>query len=174
MDENINAGATPAVGGSNKTLYVVIAVIVLALVGWMLMRNKTNSEGVDIDRNADGSTTHSNEEGSATVGGTSLPSNWPSDVPAYAGAVITYSGTSNPSTGEAGAAVMFTTKDSTATVATFYKEQLVATGWTISAEANANGMTTLAATKDTRNFGMYIAPVTAGADTTVTIGISGE
>jgi len=154
-------------------LYVIVAIIVLALVGWLIMRGNTSDLPLP-DAQRGGAAAVSSQDGSVSVGpATTMPANWPSDVPTYAGASLQYSGTSNPSTGEAGSAIVFTTKDTADAILTFYKTQLVASGWKIEGEANVSGMTTLGATKDTRNLGMYIAPSTEGVDTTVTIGISG-
>lgn len=125
--------------------------------------------GVDMDRNLDGSTTYSNEEGSVTVGGNRLPDNWPSDAPTYANAAIQYSGSTNPQTGAPGSAVVFNTQDSLTAITDFYKRELAAKGWTISQTANVGGATVIAATKDSRTFGVYI--VDAGENRTVTVGI---
>src|SRR3989344_5333830 len=98
-------GSTPSTSGSNKMWYIIGGIVVLAIVGWLFMRGAGGfmgaATGFDVDRNADGSATYSNDEGSVTVGTTAtMPSNWPSDAPAnYAGAAIVYSGTSNPQTG---------------------------------------------------------------------------
>jgi hypothetical protein len=167
MDENTNA-ATATEGGS-KTMYVVIAVIVLVLIGWLIMRGGSD----EADTKTDDASPYVSENGTDALGVASIPSNWPDDVPTYAGADIQYSGTSNPATGKSGAAMVFATKDSADTVLAFYKEKLVANGWTIAAEANTNGMITLGATKDSRAFGMYIAPSGEGTETTVTVGVEG-
>jgi hypothetical protein len=157
-------------------MYIVGGLVALGILGWlgssMLGGGAMRAAGVDADRNMDGSTTYSNEEGSVTVGGASMPDNWPSDAPQnYAGAQIQYSGNSNPQTGTAGAAVSYTAQGSAAAVTDYYKQELQRNGWTIESTANMNGATVVAATKGDRSFGAYIVDtgngsvqVTAGLD----------
>ena len=166
----------PASGGSNKMLYIIGGVVVLALVGWFLMRGVGSvaelASGVDVNRSMDGSTTYTDSQGnSATVGSNSMPSNWPSDAPAnYAGASIQYSGTSNPQTGKMGSAVSYTVRASAKSVGDYYAGQLASAGWKIEGTANMGGATVVSATKDTRSFGAYIVG-TNGGMVTVTAGI---
>src|SRR3989344_5728600 len=170
-------GNTPSTSGSgNKMWYIIGGIVVLALIGWFLMRCAGSllgaASGVDVDRSLDGSTTYSNEEGIVTVGGgASMPANWPSDAPAnYAGGSIVYSGTSNPQTGQSGSAVSYTVRASASSVADYYKQQLTSAGWTIQGTANIAGATVVAATKDTRTMGVYITD-TADGNVTVVAGI---
>ena len=170
-------GNTPAASGSGNMRWYVIGGIALLLIGgWLLTGGAAKlmggAQGVDVDRNADGSTTYANDEGSVTVGtSASMPANWPSDAPAnYSGAVIVYSGTSNPQTGQEGSAVSYTVQASVQSVVDFYRSQLAAGGWTVNATANAGGATVISATKDTRTFGAYIVD-TGGGTVTVTAGI---
>lgn len=159
--------------GSNKMWYIIGGIVVLALLGWFLMRGASSlmgtASGVDVDQGPNGATTYSNEEGSVTVGsGASMPSNWPSDAPAnFAGASIVYSGTSNPQTGETGSAVSYTVNASASGVADYYKQQLTAEGWTIVSTGNMAGATVVAATKDTRTMGVYITDTGNGSVTVV-------
>lgn len=171
---------TPAVQSNKKVLYIVIGALAVLLLGALVvgafgrgtsLGSAYFAPGVDVDRNMDGSTTYSNGEATVTVGGNSMPENWPSDAPpAYDGAAISYSGTSNPQTGEAGAALVYTVKASAASVVEYYESRLKAEGWTITATANAGGMQVVTATKDTRTFGAYIGADGQG-NTSVTVGI---
>ncbi|MBI5457770.1 LPXTG cell wall anchor domain-containing protein [Candidatus Kaiserbacteria bacterium] len=165
-------GNTPSTSGSNKMWYIIGGIVILALVGWFLMRGVGSLTGVDVDQAGNGATTYSNEEGSVTVGsGASMPSNWPSDAPAnYAGASIVYSGTSNPQTGQSGSAVSYTVRASATSVADYYKQQLTSAGWTIESTANIAGAMVVAAKKDTRTMGVYITD-TADGNVTVVAGI---
>lgn len=173
MNETNPAPAAPA--RSKMLWYVGGAVLLLIVVGF-LMRGSgavpVRMEGVDVDRNLDGSTTYETEEGSVTVGaGASMPDNWPSDAPGnIAGASIQYSGTSNPQTGQAGSAVVYTVNASAQTVVDHYKKELLADGWTVQSTANIGGATVLAAQKDSRTFGVYIADAGNG-QVSVTVGI---
>lgn len=171
---------SPVVQSNKKVLYIVIGALVVLFVGLALVTGFGRgtgfgsayfTPGTDIDRNMDGSTTYSNDEGSVTVGGNEMPDNWPSDAPtAYEGAVISYSGSSNPQTGEAGAAAVYTVKASADSVVQYYESRLKAEGWTVTATANAGGMKVITATKDTRTFGAYIGSDGQG-NTSVTVGI---
>jgi hypothetical protein len=169
-------GNTPVVSGSSNTMmYIIGGVVVAGLVGFFAMRMiggaAMSAAGVDADRNMDGSTTYSNGEGSVTVGGASMPDNWPSDAPQnVAGAQIQYAGSSNPQTGEEGAAVSYTAQGSATAVADYYKRELQSKGWAMAGTANMNGATVVSATKDTRSFGAYILDNGNGS-VTVTAGL---
>lgn len=166
----------PSASGSKKMWYVIGGIIVLALVGWLLMRGAGlmmgAATGVNVEQNANGATTYSNNEGSVTVGGgASMPANWPSDAPAnYAGASIVYSGTSNPQTGQAGSAVTYTVKAAAASVADYYKGELAKNGWTIEGTANTTGTTIISAKKGSQTLGLSITD-TGDGSVSVTAGI---
>ena len=148
--------------GSNKTIwYIVGGLLILAVIGGGMSRGAgymgMRAAGVDVRPGMDGSATYKTNEGSVTVGGNKMPENWPSDAPAnFAGASITYSGSTNPQTGAAGSAVMYTVKASGDAVAAQYKAELEAKGWKVEQVANVAGATVMAAKKDTRTFGVYI------------------
>ena len=173
--------STPASGGgkSNTIWYVVGGVIILVLVAWFAIRGvgigamklAGAANGVDVQTGVNGAMTYTGTQGSVTVGGGTMPSNWPSDAPAnFAGASISYSGTSNPQTGKAGSAVVYTVSASAQTVVDYYKTELQKAGWTIAGTANAGAATVLSATKDKRGLGVYIADAGSGM-VSVTVGI---
>lgn len=170
-------GNTPSTSGSKKTWYIIGAIAIVLVLAWIGMRAVPSMmlarEGVRMDGAPGGATTYSDDKGNTvTVGGTSMPDNWPSDAPQnYAGASITYSGTSNPQTGKAGSAVVYSVGASVQDVIGYYKQQLDASGWTVVSSANMGQATVLSATKGTRSFGAYIVD---GGDrgVTVTVGIS--
>ncbi|MBI5644893.1 hypothetical protein HY970_02235 [Candidatus Kaiserbacteria bacterium] len=162
-------------GMSNKIWYVIGAIVAVLLIGWLATRGMSygaaRMAGANVDQHMDGSTTYSNGEGSVTVGGGSMPDNWPSDAPAnYAGASIQYSGNSNPQTGKSGAAVVYTARGSSTDVLNYYKSELASKGWKIEGTFNANGTTALSARKDTRVMAVYIVPGAEGM-VAVTAGI---
>lgn len=172
---------SPVAAASNKKwLYIIGGVIVLLLIGAAVtgafgrgsgLGAAYFAPGTDVDRNMDGSTTYSTDEGSVTVGSNTMPSNWPSDAPtAYTGATIVYSGSTNPTTGEAGSAVVYNVKASVTSVVEYYESRLKAEGWAITASAETAGMRVITATKDTRTFGAYIGADGQG-NTSVTAGI---
>lgn len=173
MDETTQVAAP-----SNKK-WIWIGLGILVLIGLALIGFRGSgigsayfAPGADVDRNLDGSTTYSNNDGSVTVGsGASMPANWPSDAPtAYSGATILYSGATNPTTGESGSAVAYTTSASVASVVEYYDARLKAEGWTIVSSAQAAGAHVISATKDTRAIGVYIMADGQGT-TSVTAGV---
>jgi hypothetical protein len=168
----------PGKGGSKKVMYVIIAIVVIIIV-WYFLRGSFGMiggvNGVNIGQNLDGSATYSNAGGTVTVGGNALPANWPSDVPTYANATIQYAGSSNPQTGEKGSAVVFMTSDSAQKVVDFYKQALASKGWVVEQAATIGASTVLAANKDTRTVGVYIADAGSGkVSVTVSIAIPGS
>jgi len=174
MDETNQA--PQANSGQKKGLYIIVAIVVIALALYFLGGLGTPQGmlggvgGVNIDQNADGSATYTSSDGTVTVNGNKLPDNWPSDAPTYPNAAIQYSGSSNPQTGAEGSAVSFTTSDSVQTVTDFYKRELVSKGWVIDQSASVGGATVLTAKKDTRTFGTYITDAGNG-QIAVTVGI---
>lgn len=169
MEHTYQQSPTPEQHGNSRSktvLHVVIGIVVLLLLGFiargMYFKGMMKTQGVDVDRNTDNSFTYD------TNG--SLPENWPDDAPNYPNGSIQYSGTSNPQTGEAGAAVMFLTNDSSETVVDYYKRELPANGWTITQTAVSGTVTVIAATKDNRSLGIYIAATETG-QTSVTVGV---
>lgn len=152
----------PKSGGNKKVLWIVGIVAVLIIAGAVasrgFLRGTALPDGVEADRNADGSVTYTNEEASVTINGGEMPSNWPSDAPeAYSGATLIYSGTNNPATGAEGSAVMYTTTASFESVLQYYNARLEAESWTIEATANISGMTVITAKKDKRTFVVYVS-----------------
>lgn len=153
----------PVAAKNNTVKYIVIAVVVLALVGYgakyvmgMFVMGAVNaklaSEGVQVSGNPaaggsykitdkDGNTVNvdtssngtynatDNKGNTMTVGaGAKLPDNFPSSAPVYSGATIVTSVTSNES-GKAAYSVSMTSKDSYATVSSYYKKALAENGW---------------------------------------------
>src|SRR3989338_2629122 len=142
---------------SKKKLYMIMGGVVILLVGWSLIGGLGRSlTGVGVDKDNGGSTTYSKNDGSVTVEGNKLPDNWPSDAPKYKNAQILSSVASNPQTGEAGAVIAFSTSDSIQTVIDFYKKELASNGWTVEQTIATETGTILVATKDDRDFSVYI------------------
>ena len=128
---------------SKKTIPIIIGIVVLLGAGWFFTRGGSGApmmgglegfmapEGVDVDRNMDGSATYSNDEGSVTVGKNSYPDNWPGDAPKYDNGEIQYSASSNQQTGDSGSVLSLVTSDSPQKVVDFYKRELTSKGWKI-------------------------------------------
>lgn len=171
---------------NNKTTLIIIIVAILILLGIISSRfmssermieraieDATGGEAnVDISRNGETMTFTGGDGETITFsegGNVQLPGSWPNDVPVMDGAMVSYSGTSNPSTGESGAFVMFTTERSVEDVSAYYQNELAKSGWTIEGTMNAGGYSVFSATKGERSVGVSIGG--DGAMTTVTIGV---
>lgn len=156
-------------GGSKKKLwYIVGGVLVLIILGRLLSGSIANNGATT----ALEQTTYKTDNGTVTVGGNSLPSNWPSDVPQYPGAKIQYSGSSNPQTGEAGVSVVFEVNAAAQTVVDFYKRELASKGWKIDSTATMGSATIIGASKGGKIFSVSV--VDSGNGTvSVTVVISG-
>lgn len=112
------------------------------------------------------------EEGTVEIGSASLPENWPEDVAVYPNAAVSYSAAVNSENGEPQMAFVITTDDSVTAVAAFYKDQLMANGWTMEAAMEAGTMTILSGSKDDR----IVSLVINGSEeqTSVTLTISND
>jgi hypothetical protein len=71
-------------------------------------------------------------------------------------------------TEQAQSAIVFTTSDSVAAVTDFYKQALVTNGGKVEQTVTSGTGTVIAATKDTRSFGVYIAEGSDGKATVTT------
>lgn len=174
---------------SNKTLLIVIVVIlmVLAAGGFALkkaqekisqiagekiaetMMEKAAGGTADVDISGDGLTVKT-KDGTFTAG-TSLPSDFPSDIPIYPGSDVAYSGT-NTSQDGGGAGVMLTTADEASKIIAYYKKELASAGWTVEDTQNVAGTTAMTAAKGNRN--LYLGVTGSDDGTTITIGQSTE
>ena len=159
-----------------------VSAIALALIGCSRsaqenmmedsMERETGNEA-DVDIQADGSVKVETDEGTFQAGGSGeVPADWPNDVTVYENATVQFSGSSNPTTGEAGLALMLTTSDTVSQVSSFYTQSLKAAGWTITATMQQGEMTIIGATKGDRAFSL--SAVQADGQTTITIGITKE
>ncbi len=143
-----------------------LSVVATSLLLVACFSSSVTDGNVEID--TDGDTMEvTTDQGKAVIGG-ELQSGWPSDVPVYPGAAVSYSALVNAEGGP-GAAAVLTTADSPTEVVANLQAQLVAAGWTVNGQFNAGAMQTITATKDTR---VYSVAIQGGEDgTTVTIGV---
>lgn len=157
---------------NKKIILIIVGIVVLwglwsVVSGYLYRKSAENLveglTGVEVDTNRDGTATYTTDGGTISTSN-KLPDNWPSDAPNYPGATITFSAAVNKTTENTneGSSVTLSTKDETAKVVTFYKEELKKQGWEISEDANFNNITTLAAKKDSRNFSVMVSPAEEG------------
>lgn len=160
--------------GSKQIWYVIAAIAIVLLVAWALMNrsNSTAPAANNTDTQATSTKTTPAKAGGTKKSSSKLPAGWPTDAPALqAGAVISYSGSTNPKTGALGAAVVYTVKGTAQNAITYYSAQFTKQGWTFRGQGNAEGSVQLAATKDTRKITVSILESTPGT-LTVTVGIT--
>jgi hypothetical protein len=160
MSDEMNQPAA-STGSNKKVLYIVLGIVAVVAIlgflanmsGFMAMR----AAGVNVQPGLDGSATYTTDEGTVTVGANKMPDNWPSDAPAnFVGATIQYSGSSDPQTGQAGAAVVYTVNASASAVVDHYKAQLADLGWTVQNSANMGASSVISAQKEARVMGISI------------------
>lgn len=159
---------------SKQIWYAIGAVAVILLVGWALMNRSAANDSANENTDTQATSTDTTTSGGGTkaTGSGKLPAGWAADAPALqAGAVISYSGSTNPKTGALGATVVYTVKGTAQNAITYYKAQFTKQGWTFRGQGNAEGSVQLAATKDTRKITVSILETTPGT-LTVTVGIT--
>jgi hypothetical protein len=108
------------------------------------------------------------DEGHMTTSG-SVPKNWPSDIPVYAGSSVTASADMNPANGKPGMMLMLQTSDDAETVTAFYKTKLATEGWKVEGAMNTGASTMIAAKKDGHTLGVSIAG--SAGHTVITLGV---
>jgi hypothetical protein len=163
---------------TSRSLVIVSSLFLIAgcssVTGNVVERaiEKETRGNADVDMDANGAMHVETEDGSFDMGGNTLPADWPTDAPIYAGATIQYAASVNPTTGNPGSAAVLMTTDAPADVAAQYKDALEDAGWTITANGNAMGMMTMAAAKDDRTLSALIAG--QAGQTSITIAIERE
>ena len=162
---------------SSKLVLLMTAGLLLAACGQKGVENamerqieKETAGDADVDVKADGSMEIKTDDGTATIDGGAMPSDWPEDVKTYAGATVTYSASVNEQTGEPGMAVVLMSTDDVATVAAFYKKELAAAGWTMGESMEASGTSILSGTKDDRVVSLMITGAEGQSASTIAIG----
>ena len=131
--------------------------------------------GVNVDRNLDGSTTYESGYGKVTTNPNKLPSDWPGDVPTYPNSQITQVSTVDTQIvgTEASSMVSLTTSDSAQMVGDFYKADLVSNGWSINTSMSMG--TNVFAVKDNRMVNVITSALkTGGSMVIVSTGIIPE
>jgi len=121
--------------------------------------------------NDGGKVTFENSEGKVSFEeGGKLPEGFPSDFPVYSGAKVASSFTANTD-GKDGMSVVWETNDSADDVSAFYKSNLVAKGWKVTASFEQDGA--LTSTFEKEGWGGFMGVTSAEGKTTIsaTIGV---
>lgn len=126
----------------------------------------TQNGEVNVD--ADGTVHVETSEGTATTAN-KVPSDWPSDAPAYPGADVQYSASANVEAGQQ-AALVLTTKDTAEQVVEYYKETLTGNGWSMTSTMQGGDSTLMSAEKGDRAVSIVIG--SSEGETTVTLGVA--
>lgn len=157
-----------------KILFAVVGTLLLAGAGCSnYVGNKAleRASGGRVDVNGQKMKVTS-DSGSLEWGGNKLPSDWPSDAPAYPGATVQFSANSNPTDKgqNKSSSVMLESKDSALLVSDFYKKELVSKGWKIAGTYEVGGVYSMTAEKDTRTLVLSIAGSKNSTSISLTIG----
>lgn len=132
-----------------------------------LIENSISGEA-DIDMKDDGTMDITTKKGTFSTGN-SVPKEWPEDVPAYAGASVTYSASANQNEGKSGMALILATDDTAADVKSFYETTLQSKGWTLTNTLEGGGSVIITAEKDGRQLSLVISE--ADGKTGITLGV---
>lgn len=158
-------------GGSNQKKLIIIAIVVVAVGALGIFARDMFSRYMGEGVNNIG--IHNTSQATVLVGANAaLPSDWPSDVPVMVDAKISYSGTTNPTSGKTAASAMFTTTNSVADVSAYYNRELPNQGWKIDGMANYGWSNVFSAKKDSRAIGITI--VDSQGTTTVNLAVQKE
>jgi hypothetical protein len=179
------SGTTPqAQSSSNKKWLIIVIIILVALFllgklfspERMVERALEQATGgdVDIDIGRDGTMEFTGGDGESvqvTAGeSVRLPETWPSSVPVFPDATITYTGTVNTPEGSTGHTLTFTTSEPASAVASFYADALARDGWTVVANyATGDGAMISATNAEEEGAVVYIGSSDGETGVTLTV-----
>ena len=153
-----------------KKIFLLVIIILIGLAWFFYEGGYGAPLGLYLQKNQDGSTSYSNEQGSVSFSRNSYPKNWPLDAPKYDNGKISYGGTSEDKvSGKTATSVIFTTSDSAKKVSDFYKKELASNGWTIAQVATVNGVGVLSGQKNGTLFGVQITESSNGQTEVVVV-----
>ncbi len=169
---------------SKKTWIIIVAVIAILII-WSVVQTMSGfmgrkmvesliehsvTEEADVDMNSDGTINIQTKDGSFSSGNV-IPKEWPTDVPAYDGAEVTYSASASPEEGKSGMALILATDDAAADVKSFYEAKLTSEGWTLTNTLQGGGSIVITAEKDGRQLSVIMNE--ADGKTGITLGVEG-
>ncbi len=167
----------------SKKMWTIIAIVIVILVAWSALRSisgfmgrtmvekvmeRAAGDDADVNVKSDGSMDITTKDGTYSMK-KGAPKDWPTDVPAYANATVTYSASTNQAEDKAGMALILMTSDTTAQVQAFYEAQLKSSGWNITNTMQGGGTVIMTAEKDSRQLSLAIAE--SNGQTGITIGV---
>lgn len=170
---------------ASKKTWVIVAAVVALLVVWSILKTMSGfmgrkmvesliehsvTEEADVDMNSDGTINIETKEGSFSTGN-AIPKEWPTDVPAYDGAEVTYSASASPAEGKSGMALILATNDAAEDVRSFYDAKLKLEGWTLTNTLQGGGSIVITAEKDGRQLSVIMNE--ADGKTGITLGVEG-
>lgn len=156
---------------------LVVVIVLLAAAGWgysrwntqrkaekalnQLTQILTNASGgqVKVDVDADGQSVDISVNGGSLQVGTNakVPDDFPNDIPIYPGSTVASSFSATQLGTTTGQSVTLTTSDAVATVAAYYKQQMVQQGWTSVSTFDIAGVSQLSYSKGTRTASVSVA-----------------
>lgn len=164
----------------SRTLWISILIGIAIVLFWLAteaalsLRDATMQrvilpQNADMNIKKDGSVDITTDEGTMSTG-TSMPKDWPTDIPRYPDAAITYSATMNPvDTASVRMALVLATTDPRTDVQSFYEGALKNNGWTITNTMQGGQTVIMTAEKGERMLSLSIAE--SDGQTSITLGI---
>jgi len=158
--------------GKAKLIIIILALIALGLIVWAAVRPQSQST----PSTATVPTKVANTPQSTAPGAplkvsqtnvpvTSLPQDFPSDIPLEAGAVVTQNYNATASNGLFQASRVFTSKNTAASNITLYTNFLNSNGWDIVSTLNNNSIKVVSATKAGANLQVSVVPTASNTKT---------
>ena len=161
----------PPSSGGKSVLAIVVVIVLLLVVGFVIAKKVVTGVQAPTQTQETGDeNTITTDQGSVTYGNSSLPKDWPTDVPQYPGASVAFAGSTTDANGKAAMGVVFYTSDTPEKVMAYYQQELPAKGWTVKGTSSANGSMSLSLEKDSRAAVVLIAAADGGK-TGITISV---
>ncbi len=136
---------------------ILFASITLGIVGVGSYLYLQSSPSTPVNESAESVVKSVESKESAPTSASSMPANWPNDVPvAYTGATILSTQTVSAVSGKKNPTVNYNVSARRQEVIDYYMSGLESKGWKLGAPFEAQGYFTITATKDTRSVALYI------------------
>lgn len=140
---------------SKKIWAIIIVIIAVLAIAFFLGRRNLMAPGTKTEYGANGEYEFTMEDGTVTVTNTTLPDNWPADVPKYTNGVLQQAGSVDMPDGSGGVSALIISNESLSNIADFYNTELAKEGWEITKLTNGN-TAIVSGMKDDRSAAVYI------------------